>query len=104
VADRGPGLPPGAEERVFEKFYRGAGREDRGGVGLGLPICRGIIEAHGGRIWAENRPGSGVAFRFFLPATGSPPALDPLEAETEADAEATGGGEAPASAERGSHE
>jgi two-component system sensor histidine kinase KdpD len=45
----------------------------RGGIGLGLAICRGIITAHGGRIWAENRPGGGAAFRFTLPLSGAPP-------------------------------
>jgi two-component system sensor histidine kinase KdpD len=72
VADRGVGLPAGAEERIFDKFYRaqpGAAR----GVGLGLTICRGIIEAHGGRIWAMNRPEGGAAFRFTLPLEGTPP-------------------------------
>jgi K+-sensing histidine kinase KdpD len=66
VSDRGSGLAPGDEERVFEKFYRGGGQRIRG-AGLGLAICRGIIEAHGGRIWVENRPGGGAAFRFTLP-------------------------------------
>lgn len=74
VADRGPGLTPGDEERVFEKFYRGPGR-DSCGAGLGLAICRGIVAAHGGRIWAENRLGGGVAFRFTIPLTGTPPEL-----------------------------
>lgn len=69
VADRGPGLPPGAEEQVFEKFFR-ADTRDRRGAGLGLPICRGMIEAHGGRIWAESRPGGGAVFRFTLPLAG----------------------------------
>ncbi len=73
VADRGPGLAAGDEARVFEKFYR-AGSAG-GGVGLGLAICRGIVEAHGGRIWAENRPGGGAAFRFALPVEGQPPDL-----------------------------
>ena len=50
-----------------------------GGVGLGLTICRGIVTAHGGRIWAENRPGGGAVFRFTLPVTGGPPA--PILAE-----------------------
>jgi two-component system sensor histidine kinase KdpD len=45
------------------------------GAGLGLAICRGIIRAHGGRIWAENRPGGGVAIRFTLPAKEAPPPL-----------------------------
>jgi two-component system, OmpR family, sensor histidine kinase KdpD len=67
VADRGPGLPPDAAERVFEKFYRG-GRGAGPGAGLGLAICRGFVEAHGGRIWAENRPEGGAVFRFTLPA------------------------------------
>ena len=70
IADRGPGLPPGDEERVFEKFYRG-NTTGPGGAGLGLAICRGIVLAHGGRIWAENRPEGGVAFRFTLPIVGS---------------------------------
>ena len=76
VADRGPGLAPGDEVRVFEKFYRAQASPH--GVGLGLAICRGIVEVHGGRIWAENRPGGGVAFRFELPIEGQPPVL-PLE-------------------------
>ncbi len=66
VADHGPGLPPGEERRVFEKFYR-LQHGDQAGAGLGLAICQGIVEAHGGRIWAENRPGGGAAFRFTLP-------------------------------------
>jgi len=79
VADRGPGIPKEDQERVFEKFYRGPHTHDRRGVGLGLPICRGIIEAHEGRIWVENRPGGGASFRFFLPRPGSPPRLDAME-------------------------
>jgi two-component system sensor histidine kinase KdpD len=76
IADRGPGVPPGDEERIFDKFYR-AGPAREGGVGLGLTICRGIIEAHGGRIWAENRPEGGAVFRFTLPLEGSPPKIEP---------------------------
>lgn len=76
VADRGPGLPPGEEERIFEKFVRGpSGR----GVGLGLAICRAIAAAHGGRIRAENRPGGGAVFRFTLPLGGEPPLPEPEE-------------------------
>jgi two-component system sensor histidine kinase KdpD len=69
IADRGPGLPPGDEQRIFEKFYRASAPAARNGsgVGLGLTICRGIVEAHGGRIWAENRSGGGAVFRFTLP-------------------------------------
>ena len=66
VADRGPGLPPGEEEQVFEKFYRGEQLGARG-AGLGLAICRGIVRAHGGRIWSRDVPGGGVAFLFTLP-------------------------------------
>jgi two-component system sensor histidine kinase KdpD len=71
VADEGPGLNPGDEERVFEKFYRGSSAPR--GFGLGLAICRAIVTAHGGRIWAENRTPRGVAFRFTLPVEGTPP-------------------------------
>jgi two-component system sensor histidine kinase KdpD len=66
VADRGPGFAPGDEHRIFDKFYRGrpAGVH---GVGLGLAICRAIVEVHGGTISAANRPGGGAVFRFTLP-------------------------------------
>jgi two-component system sensor histidine kinase KdpD len=73
VADRGPGLPPGDEDRVFEKFYRGRSAGAARGVGLGLAICRGIVEAHGGRITAANRRGGGAAFRIALPHADQPP-------------------------------
>jgi two-component system sensor histidine kinase KdpD len=73
VGDRGPGLPPGDEQRIFDKFYRVQQAGAPGGVGLGLPICRGIVTAHGGRIWAENRPGGGTLVRFTLPLDGTPP-------------------------------
>ena len=69
VADRGPGLPKGEERRIFDKFYGGGATA---GAGLGLTICRAIVEAHGGRIWAENRPGGGAIFRFSVSA-GEPP-------------------------------
>lgn len=75
VADRGPGLPAGSEQRIFDKFYR-AQLTSAPGIGLGLTICRGIVEAHGGHIWAENQPGGGAVFRFTLPLDGSPPAID----------------------------
>ena len=75
VADRGPGLPPGEEHRIFEKFHRGDATPSVRGAGLGLAICRGIVRAHGGRIWAENRPGGGVAVRFTLPLKEAPPVL-----------------------------
>ncbi len=72
VADDGPGLPPGDEQRVFEKFFRKSG--SRSGFGLGLAICRAVVDAHGGRLWAETREPSGAAFCFSLPRGGEPPA------------------------------
>jgi two-component system sensor histidine kinase KdpD len=80
VADRGQGIPAGEEVRIFEKFYRAKPARE-GGVGLGLTICRGIIEAHGGRIWAENRSGSGAVFRFTIPLTEEQPPLATEQAE-----------------------
>ena len=71
VSDRGPGFAPGDEQRAFEKFYRGHSARVRG-VGLGLAICRAIVELHGGSITAENRPGGGATIRFTLPLEGSP--------------------------------
>jgi two-component system sensor histidine kinase KdpD len=78
VADRGPGLAPGDETRIFEKFQRGA-RAGPGGVGLGLAICRGIAIAHGGSIHAENRPGGGALFRLLLPLLEAPPSVPAAE-------------------------
>jgi two-component system, OmpR family, sensor histidine kinase KdpD len=66
VSDRGPGIPPGTTERLFEKFYRGDDRKT-GGLGLGLSIARGLIEAHGGRLTVENRDGGGARFVIRLP-------------------------------------
>ena len=77
VADRGAGIPPGTEERVFDKFYRVRTAGNSGGVGLGLTICRGIVEAHGGRIWVENRDGGGALFQFALPLEGAAPEVKP---------------------------
>ena len=73
IGDYGPGIPPSDLERIFDKFYRVSGTRRANsstmGTGLGLAVCRGLIEAHGGRIWAENRPGGGAIFRFTLPLT-----------------------------------
>jgi two-component system, OmpR family, sensor histidine kinase KdpD len=66
VSDRGPGIPIEATEQLFEKFYRGDNRKT-GGLGLGLSIARGLIEAHGGRLTAENRDGGGARFTIRLP-------------------------------------
>jgi len=69
VADQGIGIAPDHLERVFERFYQvdAAATRRAGGVGLGLSICKGIIEAHGGRIWAESTLGVGSTFSFSLP-------------------------------------
>jgi two-component system, OmpR family, sensor histidine kinase KdpD len=71
VADRGPGVPIADLERVFDKFYRvrdGARQSGQpGGSGLGLAVCKGIVEAHGGRIWAELRHGGGLIVFVVLP-------------------------------------
>lgn len=66
VQDRGPGIPEAELERVFSKFYR-LSTSGVGGTGLGLSITRGIVEAHNGRVWAENRPGGGAIFSLALP-------------------------------------
>ncbi|HEV8418698.1 MAG TPA: ATP-binding protein [Candidatus Udaeobacter sp.] len=66
VSDRGHGIPPESTERLFEKFYRGDDRKT-GGLGLGLSIARGLIEAHGGTLTVENRDGGGARFVIKLP-------------------------------------
>jgi two-component system sensor histidine kinase KdpD len=83
VADDGPGLPPGQEQRVFEKFFRQAGGHD--GFGLGLAIARAVVDAHGGRIRAENVAPHGALFRFTLPIVGTPPAGHAPEGDVEPD-------------------
>jgi two-component system sensor histidine kinase KdpD len=82
VTDNGPGLPPGQEEAVFEKFMRGERESAKPGVGLGLAICRAIVGAHGGAIHAVNRPGGGAVFVFTLPL-GTPPEMPALDEELE---------------------
>jgi two-component system sensor histidine kinase KdpD len=68
IADRGPGFPPGDEQRIFEKFYRASSPDHKpGGSGLGLAIAKGIVEAHGGQIRAENREGGGAVIALSLP-------------------------------------
>ena len=78
VADRGPGIPPAEQQRIFDKFYRASGAPV-GGAGLGLAICRGIIMAHGGRLFVQNREGGGAEFKFQLPIEGQPPELNPSD-------------------------
>ncbi len=76
VSDNGPGLPPGMEQAIFEKFRRGEQQSAKPGMGLGLAICKAIVEAHEGRIWAENRQSGGACFAFTLPL-GNPPVVEP---------------------------
>jgi two-component system sensor histidine kinase KdpD len=71
VADRGPGVPPGEEERIFERFQRGS-HPGVAGAGLGLAIARAVARAHGGELTASARPGGGAVFRLSLPAAPRP--------------------------------
>lgn len=88
VTDNGIGIPPGDLPHVFDRFYRGANVDDRrfAGMGLGLYICQGIAEQHGGRITASSTPGQGSTFHVTLPLTPSAdaPADEPLPDETAA--------------------
>jgi signal transduction histidine kinase len=68
VSDSGPGLPAGLEQRVFDPFFTTKST----GMGVGLSICRTIIEAHGGKIWVDPGAGAGTAFRFTLPLEPGP--------------------------------
>jgi signal transduction histidine kinase len=66
VSDEGDGIAAEARSRIFTKFWRGG--RGRGGTGLGLYIAKGIIEAHGGRVWVDSRLGVGSTFRFTVPS------------------------------------
>lgn len=79
VADHGPGIPPGREEHLFEKFYQARHEAAQSGVGLGLAICRAIVAVHGGRIYAQNQPSGGAVFTFVLPVDQPPPVMAPEE-------------------------
>ena len=74
VADRGDGLPSGKEDMLFEKFYRGAKEGAQSGVGLGLTICRAIVEAHGGT-YARKTGKAAARFYLYIPLTGEPPKI-----------------------------
>ncbi len=78
VSDHGYGIPEGEAERIFEKFHRVDREGNKGGAGLGLTICRSIVEAHGGRMWADNLPTGGAAFHFALPLN-EPPLIEQEE-------------------------
>ena len=68
IADSGPGIGEGDLERVFESFYS----TKSSGLGVGLAICRKLIEAHGGKLWASHNPGGGALFAFSLPVVNEP--------------------------------
>jgi len=82
VSNQGPPVPEEHLDRIFDKFYRITAAERVSGIGLGLSICKGIVEAHGGRIWAENLE-AGFAFKFTLPLDwdGAQPPPPPVEIE-----------------------
>jgi signal transduction histidine kinase len=73
VADEGPGIDAEDLPHVFDAYWQGKrSRASREGVGLGLAIARGIVEAHGGRIWVDSVMGEGATFSFSLPIAGRP--------------------------------
>ncbi|HET9148908.1 MAG TPA: ATP-binding protein, partial [Alphaproteobacteria bacterium] len=80
VKDRGPGIGDGAGDELFRIFHRGQAESAESGVGLGLAIAKTVVEAHGGRIRARNRPGGGAVFRFTVPLDRAEPALGAAEA------------------------
>lgn len=81
IADRGPGIPEGEEEKLFDKFYRYHQEGTRSGVGLGLAICKAIILAHGGIIGASNRQEGGAQFYFLLPIDEVQPNSPAMDAD-----------------------
>jgi PAS domain S-box-containing protein len=71
VRDSGPGIPAAEQAVVFDRFWRSPASSGKRGAGLGLSIAKGIVEAHGGRIWVESTPGQGATFSFSLPIAGA---------------------------------
>jgi signal transduction histidine kinase len=98
VSDTGPGISEEEQALLFEPFRRGAEAAYRG-TGLGLAISRALVEAHGGRIWVESRPGEGATFRFTLPAASWEPARVP-GCEDQAGGRAASGAAVAAAGER----
>jgi two-component system sensor histidine kinase KdpD len=77
-SDDGPGLPPGSESKIFDRFFRGSAElsDGRRGVGLGLAICQAVVRAHGGQVTAATRPQGGAEFRIVLPCDEPSPRVD----------------------------
>ncbi|MBK5092274.1 MAG: PAS domain S-box protein [Actinobacteria bacterium] len=75
VSDSGPGIPPELHQKIFEQFFstEEPHESEKGGIGLGLAICKGIVEAHGGGIWVESRKGEGSTFIFDIPREAGNP-------------------------------
>ncbi|WP_143756771.1 DUF4118 domain-containing protein, partial [Caballeronia glebae] len=95
IDDEGPGVPAGMQSRLFDKFTRGEKESAQPGIGLGLAICRAIVEAHGGQIGVENREDAsgrilGARFWFTLPANDAPPEALPPDEDVESKAAAPG--------------
>jgi two-component system sensor histidine kinase KdpD len=85
VVDHGPGIPAPERERVFDQFYRlkRGGRRPEG-TGMGLAICRGIVQAHGGGLRVETTPGGGATFVLTLPVSPAPAPVEEPVADREA--------------------
>ncbi len=90
VQDQGPGIPAEKLDMIFDRFQQADASDSRlrGGTGLGLALCRGIVNQHGGRIWAKNNPGRGSTFYFtveqYFPKSDDEPSLEAGSAEPQA--------------------
>jgi signal transduction histidine kinase len=79
VRDTGPGIPVADQPRVFDRYWHSRRTANKRGTGLGLSIAKGIVEAHGGRMWVESTPGAGATFFFSVPAEATVGSLLPGE-------------------------
>jgi two-component system sensor histidine kinase KdpD len=77
ISDYGPGIAKSQQSKIFDKFYRGNSETDQSGVGLGLALCKAIVEAHGGIIRADNRIGKGAEFVIEMPLHEPPGLAEP---------------------------